>query len=893
MMFFSNGGGAARALGWLRWRANKRWRATLAARYDAAPESIVVCDLDDIVVYVSPALQNLIGIPNHMVLGRACDVVLPLFDASGERYDRTALALASPSASASASASDSTSASNVSGLPTLRLPGQDDRWFTVRITPFWDKSKGASARLAGTVMRLSDAQADMHDVAEQVHASDVVMGSADAIIGLDAGLTVRYWNGGARRLVSYHEEEIVGESILTLVSAERRHALHQLLAVAKEGGVVNDRDVTIRNRDGRDIDVSLSAFIKRASRPQSHSGHSGILDRGAIPLSRANEVVVVLRDIDVRRIAERRVRHLGAQLVRRAQELQAIFDIAPVGMVIADSPDCMHLRSNLALARILGRERAADVILGDGAPYTFWRDGAPMPAEMSPMHLAVAQRGVIEPIELEIRAPGSRSTVIAYAAPVIDQDNVVIGAIAVFVDITAMKGVLAEHQRLLAEAIAARATAEDASRLKEEFLATVSHELRTPLNAMHGWLEIMQRKPDAETQARGLDVIRRNVRAQTRVIEDILDVSAFVTGKTRLTPRPIDLLEVARAAVESMRPTAEAKSITLTLSCQVASAPVTGDFERLQQVTWNLLSNAVKFTPNGGQVGLSLAFQDGNQWVVSVSDSGEGIDTAFLPFVFDRFRQADSSAERRHSGLGLGLAIVRHLVELHGGRVDVESLGRGHGATFHVYLPAPVVASALPRSPLDGAPAGAQSEPASLSPTRSQPAGATSEPSGAALFSESGHVDRNVDAASAVPQQGLTGMDILLVEDDASAADMLSFALRDEGATVRVAHSAAGAWEALLSHRPDAIVSDIGMPDGDGCSLIHAWREAEATQGKDRVYAMAVTAYTRAEDRERALSAGFDVFLTKPIVPSTVKALLVERLGIDFAVNRQADEISG
>jgi PAS domain S-box-containing protein len=754
----------------------------------------------------------------------------------------------------------------------------------------------------------------LHDLAESNHAADVLAGSADAIIGLDGDFTVRYWSAGARRLLSYHDHDIIGESILLLVSAERRHALQQLLTVAREGAQINDRDVAIRNCDGRDIDVSLSAFMKR--RTNTHPAK-------ALPARTEAEMVVVLRDIDVRRIAERRVRHLGAQLVRRAQELQAIFDIAPVGMVIADSPDCVHLRSNLALARILGKERASDVTLSDGASYAFWRDGAPMPPELSPLHLAVAQRGVIDPIELEIRVQGRISTMIAYAAPVIDQDNSVVGAIAVFVDITAMKRVHAEHQHLLAEAIAARATAEDASRLKEEFLATVSHELRTPLNAMHGWLEIMHRKPDPQTQARGLDVIRRNVRAQTRVIEDILDVSAFVTGKTRLSPRPIDLLEVAVAAVESMRPTAEAKSIILSLHCDVASAPVNGDFERLQQIVWNLLSNAVKFTQGGGHVSLTLHADDGTnadstyadgtnadstnadstnadgtsadtanqgdhlptlgdaRWIVSVSDSGEGIDAGFLPYVFDRFRQADSSAERRHQGLGLGLAIVRHLVELHGGHVAVESPGRGHGATFHVYLPALVAqANVLPAVPE------AVSEQVLPVVKAREPVSAIRTSGSHGFVETPGHAEGQTRSEQVKAVSGLVGMDILLVEDDPSAADMLSFALRDDGATVRVAHSAAAAWEALLARRPDAIVSDIGMPERDGCSLLRAWRDAEAAQVQGRIFAVAVTAYARDEDRERALSAGFDAFLTKPIVPSMVTSLLIERLGIHFAVNQ-------
>ncbi|XXY49971.1 ATP-binding protein [Sorangium sp. So ce269] len=401
-----------------------------------------------------------------------------------------------------------------------------------------------------------------------------------------------------------------------------------------------------------------------------------------------------------------------------------------------------------------------------------------------------------------------------------------------FSDITRRKRAEEERAALFASERRARAQAEEANRLKDEFLATVSHELRTPLNAILGWSHLLQAKgaaaEAAEQRARGLAAIERNARSQARLIEDILDVSRIISGKVRLERQLVDLDAVIGAAGESLRPAAEAKGVALELAAAARGARVVGDAARLQQVCWNLVSNAIKFTPAGGVVGVSIA-QRGADLHVEVSDTGQGIRPEFLPFVFDRFSQADSSTTRRHGGLGLGLAIVRHLVELHGGSVSARSEGEGKGATFDVALPVAGPAQ-LERHGLaqarDGADAG-----------RASP----------------GALERRLD-----------GLRVLVVDDEADAGEVAGAMLRELGVEPRVARSAEEALRALVEFRPDILVSDLGMPFEDGFALMHKVRALPPDAGGG-IPAVAVTAYARSEDRQRALAAGFQAYLAKPI----------------------------
>lgn len=379
-----------------------------------------------------------------------------------------------------------------------------------------------------------------------------------------------------------------------------------------------------------------------------------------------------------------------------------------------------------------------------------------------------------------------------------------------------------ERERLLASERQARSDAEEANRAKDEFLATLSHELRTPLNAMHGWVHLLRTgKLNEEMTTRGLEVLERNTRAQAQLIDDILDVSRIITGKLRLEPRAVQIQAVTEAAVDAIRPAAEARGVQLRLRLDAPTAQVLGDPTRLQQVCWNLLSNAVKFTGRNGAVEVTLRLDEGNV-ELAVRDEGAGIAAKLLPHVFERFRQGDSSSTRMHGGLGLGLAIVRHLVELHGGQVSAQSPGEGKGATFRVTLPALVGGF----------------------PTRA------SDPSLVAFG------DRSV-----------AGLRVLVVDDERDARELLTVVLSGAGAEVRSCAAANEALAEVVTFRPDVLVCDIGMPGEDGYSLIRKIRSLPPESG-GLVPAVAVTAFARAEDRAAALAAGFQMHAPKPINPA-------------------------
>jgi signal transduction histidine kinase/DNA-binding response OmpR family regulator len=376
----------------------------------------------------------------------------------------------------------------------------------------------------------------------------------------------------------------------------------------------------------------------------------------------------------------------------------------------------------------------------------------------------------------------------------------------------------------------ARAEAEQANRTKDEFLATLSHELRTPLTAILGWSHLLRSgKFDQDGVTRALDTIERNARSQSQLIDDLLDVSRIITGKLRLDVRPLELVPVIESVVESMRPAVEAKTIQVQVTLDASAGQIVGDADRLQQVIWNLFSNAVKFTPEGGGIEVRLE-RDGSHARLTVGDTGQGIDPQFLPFIFDRFRQADGSTTRKHGGLGLGLAIVRHLVELHGGSIKVHSEGTDTGTTFTVVLPLNDAAS---RSSFEAE---------------------------QSLHGNEGRRDSLQHSTT------LDGLRILIVDDEPDTRDMIAAVLARFGAEVRDCASAAEALTALKEWKADLLVSDIGMPEEDGYSLIGKVRQLDRQHGGD-IPAIALTAYASTEDRARALDAGFQVHLAKPLNP--------------------------
>ena len=391
-------------------------------------------------------------------------------------------------------------------------------------------------------------------------------------------------------------------------------------------------------------------------------------------------------------------------------------------------------------------------------------------------------------------------------------------------DVSQQREVLFDEQRL------ARDAAENANRTMDQFLATVSHELRTPLNAMLGWTRLLRTGQIAEGQReKALATVERNAQAQLQLVGDLLDVSRIISGKMHIELEPVELVSVLEAALDVVRPAAEAKGVQLTALFDPAAGPVTGDSSRLQQVIWNLLSNAVKFTPKGGSVRIRLGLVE-SFVEIEVTDSGEGIAADFLPHVFERFRQAEGAMSRAHGGLGLGLAIVKNIVELHGGTIRASSAGSGKGASFAVRLPVSPAAAAR-------------------------------------MLDE----DQRM-AELAVPKE-LEGLRMLIVDDEDDSRELLAMLLEQCGAAVTSATSAAAALEAFVRDRFSVVVSDIAMPGEDGYSLVKQIRALPVSRG-GRVPVVALTAYARGEDRTRALRAGFNAHVAKPIEASELLAVI-------------------
>jgi PAS domain S-box-containing protein len=397
-------------------------------------------------------------------------------------------------------------------------------------------------------------------------------------------------------------------------------------------------------------------------------------------------------------------------------------------------------------------------------------------------------------------------------------------------DITARKQAHSLRERLLESERAARTEAERVTRMKDEFLATISHELRTPLNAITGWVAILRTgRASLSDQSKGLEVIDRNTRLQAQLISDMLDMSRIISGKMRIEVQNVDLTMILDSAIESIRPTLAAKNLRIETSYRCRPCHTLGDGSRLQQIMWNLLANAAKFTPPGGRIDVGLRQRD-DAIEVEVCDTGNGIDPAFLPHLFERFRQADGSSRRSHGGLGLGLSIVRHLAELHGGSVEAHSDGLGKGARFCVRFP---LQAALPQAP---------------------------------VTSFQRQELPNAQEASVDPAD-LDGLHVLVVDDDADALDLAARILSDSAARVSTAASVADALVKLRDERPDLIISDVSMPERDGFDLVRSVRAMPPEEGGGTPM-LALTALARASDRELALECGFDDHLTKPIEPA-------------------------
>jgi signal transduction histidine kinase len=512
---------------------------------------------------------------------------------------------------------------------------------------------------------------------------------------------------------------------------------------------------------------------------------------------------------------------------------------ADIGRIALREPDTDRMVFRYSAGSRLGTRHPAEIDRGQGLGGHVWRTGQPYrtadhrvdPYRHRTLAGLLEEEGTVTSLVVPIRLRDHVEGLIYLdrrsSAPFTERDEELVGR---FADHAA---VAIQNAHLLAAEKTARAEAEVANRAKDEFLAVLSHELRTPLNAVYGWARML-RAGDVRDDGRdrALDVIIRNANAQVQLIDDLLDISRVVTGKMRLDMRRVDLTRVVESALDAVRPAAEAKAIRLETVLDPDAGPVAGDPGRLEQVVWNLVMNAVKFTPGGGRIQVDLRRVNARVEIV-VADTGRGIAPDVLPFIFDRFRQGDSSSTRAHGGLGLGLALVKHLVELHGGTVAARSPGEGQGATFVVSLP---LTTAEPGAPGD----------------RRQ------------------STARSLDLP---PTARLAGLRILVVDDDRDAIDLASAILAAAGATVTSAGSAREAFETFRTWRPDVIVSDIEMPEEDGYTLIRKIRSLDE-QDRSEIPAVALTAYGRPHDRALALTAGFNMHVRKPVDPAELTMII-------------------
>ena len=696
--------------------------------------------------------------------------------------------------------------------------------------------------------------------------SAIIDSAEDAIISKTLDGIITSWNKSAQRIFGYTDKEIVGKSVLTLIPSDMRHEENIIIGKIKSGEPIEHYETVRVGKDGRLIDISLTVSPIKDSRGK------------IIGASK------IARDITARKQVE-------AKLKEQSEILETI---NKVGQVLSAELDQQKLVQAVtdAATELTGAEFGAffyNVYQADGGSYMLYSlSGVPAEAFKNyPMPRATDMFGPTFRGEGTIRLadvrqdsrfgnnspyhgmPEGHLPVTSYlAVSVTSRTNEVIGGLffghskaGVFTEthehiiegLAAQTAIAMDNARLynqaqkavrdkeesLAREQEARRQAEIASQSKDDFLGLLSHELRTPLNAILGWTRMLtSTQMDEETIAKAIKTIDRNAQLQARLIEDMLDVSRIMSGKLRLDTQPVDLTGVVHAAVDTLRPAAEAKEIRVYVVLDYGAGTVLGDSVRLQQIVWNLLSNAIKFTPKQGSIKVFLE-RINSHLELTVSDTGPGIEEDFLPFVFDRFRQADSSSVKKFGGLGLGLAIVKQLVELHGGTVEADNRKDEAGAIFTVQLPVMVVRQQIDQR------------------------------------------DNNSERVHPVAGSGVVGFEcppeiegirILAVDDDADARHLLTAILERCGAQVKSCESAAEALVLLKNFNPDIIVSDIGMPDEDGYSLIKKVRAFENEQR--RIPAVALTAFARVEDRLKALAAGFNMHVPKPVEPAELTMVI-------------------
>src|SRR5467141_1152091 len=628
--------------------------------------------------------------------------------------------------------------------------------------------------------------------------ADIIIANApDPVFVSDLEGKILQANDAVSQLLGFRQDEVLEQSLSRFITPDETREFTAALREVVERGVMRNVVLNPRSASGEVIPTSLNASALRD------------------PDGRAIGVVGILRDM--------------RELDKARAYAESLIKNAPDPVFVSDLEGKI-LQANDAVFELLGF-RPDELI-----EQSLSRIISPVETrEFIAALREVVECGVTRNVQLNPRsASGEVIPTTLNASALRDPDGTVIGAIGILRDMRAYERVVRDLQKSRRELRAA-------DKAKDHFLAMVSHELRTPLTAMLGWARLLRLgSQDAVRAAHGLEVIERNTRVLAQLIEDLLDVSRIITGKLRLDVRSVDLVSVIVAAVEAVQTAADARSIRLEASLDGALGPISADPSRLQQVVWNLLTNAIKFTTMGGRVDIRLERADSVARII-VTDTGKGIRPDLLPFVFDRFRQGEASIGRRYGGLGLGLAIVRHIVELHGGDVDAESAGEGRGALFTVDLP-------LTATHADMVPP----EPAR----------------------------RRLDREAVGRPVALDGLRVLIVDDEADARELMRMVLRSSGADVMAAACAEEAFEQVERWHPDILVSDIGLPGDDGYMLIQKLREQQAQHGR-AIPALAVTAYACAEDRTRALAAGFQMHVAKPLEPADLVAAIASLISKD------------
>jgi PAS domain S-box-containing protein len=637
-----------------------------------------------------------------------------------------------------------------------------------------------------------------HDDLTFRHLARVVESSDDAIVSKNLDSIIQSWNKAAERLFGFTAEEAIGKSIRMIIPADRQSEEDLVLTEIRAGRPVTHFETIRQRKDGTLVPISLTV--------------SPIYDENGKVVGASK----IARDITERVEAAVTLRRLGAAIESSDDA------------IITKNLQSVITSWNPAAERMFGY--TPEEAIGKSIRVLIPDD---LQGEEDEVLSKIKAGGKVDHYEtIRLRRDGATLNVSLTVSPIRDANGIIIGASQIARDVTERVRMQTVADAISADNARLAAEAQNANRVKDEFLAVLSHELRTPLNAILGYSRMLRGKMLPEDQIdRGLETIERNSRWLTQIVDDVLDVSRIVSGKIRLDVQAVELPAIVDNAVATVQPAADAKQIRIQTLLDPRVGPISGDPDRLQQVVWNLMSNAVKFTPKGGRVQVRLERVNSHVELL-VSDTGIGIQPDFLPLVFERFRQADSASTRSSGGLGLGLAIVRHLVEMHGGTVHADSAGEGKGATFTLRLPLMIVKPGR---------ADHREHPLTERPNALQELG------------------------------DLRGVRVLAVDDDPDALRLLKDVLEAAGAEVTTASSAHAALDAAAAAKPEVMIADIGMPEVDGYDLIRAIRSSPDPALRD-LPAAALTAFARSEDRTKALQSGFEMHLAKPVDPGELVA---------------------